>query len=312
MRSSPASPIRPLPYASARPWAGSRLATAGASVGELWLAGPGLDAGDGTGRTLDELARAEDEALVGTAGLTRYGARFPLLVKLIDAADWLSLQVHPDDGLARELAGPHAIGKAEAWVVLEADPGARLITGPRRGVGAEALREAIGSATLGHDACEERDAVPGEVLLLPAGTLHAIGAGTFLYEIEQPSDITYRISDWGRPPVPGRQLHPAESLRAVDPAGHALVTGTGWALDGGRLSTGDFRLEIVGPGEQAERRPAGRSLEVVTAIEGSAGVHGDGWSAPLDRFGTVVVPAACDRYEIEVSPGGRVCVGALG
>jgi mannose-6-phosphate isomerase len=174
------------------------------------------------------------------------------------------------------------------------------------------LRAAIAAGSLDRGGCEERDAVPGDVLLLRPGTLHAIGGGTFLYEIEQPSDITYRISDWGRPPVPGRRLHLAESVRAVDPVAHAEVVGSGWALDGGRLATGDFHLELLAPGGRAERRPAGRSLEVVTVVHGTATLEGDGWVLALERFGTVVVPAACERYRVDVSPGGRVCVGSLG
>ncbi len=95
------------------------------------------DQGD---RTLDDLAAELGEALVGRRGMALLGARFPLIVKLIDAGDWLSLQVHPDDALARELYGPDAVGKAEAWLVIEADPdaAARDRTGRRRGRGGAA------------------------------------------------------------------------------------------------------------------------------------------------------------------------------
>ena len=88
-------------------------------------------------------------------------------------------------------------------------------------------------------------AIPGDTLLVEVGTLHAIGAGTFVYEIEQPSDLTFRISDWGRPAVPGRSLHPAESLRALRTDAHAVPVGRGWHLDGGALAVCEFRLEIL-------------------------------------------------------------------
>ena len=222
------------------------------------------------------------------------GARFPLIVKLIDAGDWLSLQVHPDDALAAELYGDRAVGKAEAWLVLDGDPDARLITGPRRDLGEAALRAGIAAGTLDHGDCEERPAVAGETLLLAAGTLHAIGTGAFVYEIEQPSDITFRISDWGRPAVPGRGLHGAESLRAVRPDAHAIPVGRDWALDGGALAVREFRLEIERPDGAVTRRPSGVSLEVVTAIGSGidgrrrrlgdrAPALGDGRRARVDR-----------------------------
>ena len=136
MAASAGSPT--VPSASPRPWAGTRL---GPGIGERWLAGPAsvVTIGDGFTPTLDELAAAWGPSLVGTRGLERMGARFPLLVKVIDAAEWLSLQVHPTDELARRLYGPDAVGKAEAWVVLDADPGARLVTvDPRRTTSAKA------------------------------------------------------------------------------------------------------------------------------------------------------------------------------
>src|SRR6266568_8476912 len=101
-------PLRPVASASPRPWAGSRL---GPGIGERWLAGPDsvVRLGDGLEPTLDALAAACGEALVGSLGMARLGARFPMLVKLIDAADWLSLQVHPTDEVARRLDGPLAV-----------------------------------------------------------------------------------------------------------------------------------------------------------------------------------------------------------
>jgi len=129
-----ATPLRPRPEPSVRPWAGSRLAAPGARVGELWLAGPAsvVEIGAGEACTLDELAASAGEALVGSRAMALLGPRFPLLVKLIDAAEWLSLQVHPSDEIARELYGAGAVGKTEAWLVLDVEPGATLVTGPRR------------------------------------------------------------------------------------------------------------------------------------------------------------------------------------
>ena len=304
-------PLRPVAAASPRPWAGSRLGPP-PGTGELWLAGPELVVETAVGRmTLDELAATAGLPFLGERPMQLLGPRFPLIVKLIDARDWLSLQVHPDDALARELFGADAVGKSEAWLVLEGEPGARLITGPRRDLGANKLRDGIAAGTLGRHDCEEREAVAGDALLLAAGTLHAIGAGAFVYEIEQPSDITFRISDWGRPPVPGRQLHTAESLRAVRPGAHAIPVGHDWILDGGALRTREFGLEIERPEDPVTRRPAVGSLEIVTAMSDRVEMAGEGWTITLARWETVVVPASILAYDLRGPAGSIACVGSV-
>ncbi len=308
---APAVPIRPAPMASHRPWAGGRLGPDG--VGELWLAGPDSQADvPSLGRlTLDELARAAGEAFVGARALALLGPRFPLLVKLIDAGDWLSLQVHPSDAIAADLYGAGSLGKTEAWLVVDADPDTRLVTGLQRDLAAVDLRSAIATGGLSREQCEDHPARPGETWLVPAGTVHAIGAGAFVYEIEQPSDLTFRISDWGRPVSSGRPLHTAEALQAVRPAAHAVAVGRDWQVDGGTLDVPEFRLELeVGP-SATTRRPAGRSLEVVTAIRGRAQLAGDGWTEVLDPFDTLVLPAAVAVYSLDVPADGLVCIGSV-
>jgi len=306
-------PLRPIPAPSIRPWAGHRLGEPADLVGELWLAGPDslveTSSGDLVG--LDAVAAATGAAFVGEAGFRLLGPHFPLIVKLIDAAAWLSLQVHPSDELAAELYGAGTLGKTEAWLVLDADPGAELITGPRTDLSEVELRAAVAVGTLGRDDCAVRPAVPGDTLLVEAGTLHAIGAGAFVYEIEQPSDLTFRISDWGRPPGPGRSLHPEESLRALRADAHAVPVGRDWQLDGGALGVREFRLEIAPLPGPIKRSPGGRSLEVVTVVKGEALVTGDGWLERLGRWQTLVVPASAAEYRIEGAAGGRVCIGSV-
>lgn len=307
----PRLPLRPVPVPSVRPWAGSRLAPAVEHVGEVWLCGPDspVAAADGD-RTLDALAADHGEALVGSRGMALLGARFPLLTKLIDAADWLSLQVHPDDALARELYGEDAVGKAEAWLVLEAEPGAELVTGPADGLAEGALLASIEAGTTSHEHCHRSPAVAGQTLMLHTGTLHAIGAGTFVFEIEQPSDLTFRISDWGRPA--GRQLHRVEALRAVDPARHAVPAGHGFRLEGGALEVPEFRLELPDVTAGAVRRdPGGRSLEIVTTLRGELRLAGDGWSEILAPYETLVVPASAAAYTIAGGAGAIVAVGLV-
>ena len=306
----PLLPVRPEPAPSARPWAGSRLAAHGPSTGELWLAGPAsvVRDADGATVTLDALAARHGEAFVGSAAMARYGARFPLLAKLIDAADWLSLQVHPDDALARELFGRDAVGKAETWVVLEAAAGAELIVGPAADLAEADLRAAIGAGLAGRSHCRVRRAVAGDVLLIRPGTLHAIGGGTFLYELQQPSDLTFRVSDWGRT---GRELHVEQSLRALDASAVAELRGHDFHIDAGVVDAVELGLELVTPLPPVDRAPAGRSVEVVTALRGTFVVHGKGWSEALSPLQTLVVPAALDAYRITGPRSGIAAIGTV-
>ncbi len=269
---------------------------------------------DGANCTLDELAASASAALVGSAGLAALGPRFPLLAKLIDPSDWLSLQVHPDDVLARRLCGPRAVGKDECWVVLEATPGARLVVGLRAGLDSDGVRAAIADGTMSFEHLAMHDAAAGDVLNVRAGTIHAIGPATFIYELEQPSDLTFRISDWGRPATPGRHLHLEEARQAVDPVLRCEVVGRRWRLDGGVLEERHLRLEVVGDegsAAHASRRPGGRSPDLVTAVGAPVMLSGDGWAETLAPLETAVVPAAVAAYEISAAPGGRALVGSL-
>lgn len=309
------TPVRVVPLARERVWGGTRLLPPRAlPIGELWLAGPWLEiaAGPHAGRTLEDLAGESGAAFVGSAAPEGPGPRFPLLAKLLDPAAWLSVQVHPDDGVARALEGPDAVGKAEAWYVVDAEPGAELLVGLRPGIGVEDARAAValppegrGSAVV--DLMERVRVARGDVLTLPAGTLHAVGPGVLLYEIQQPSDITYRVADWDRPPTFDRPLHRAQAIAAL---GVGTPPELHRAAPAGRLLTmPQFTLDLVdGP---ATLHPAGRTLHVLTAVDGRAVVEGDGWSESLAPFDTLVVPAGSASYAVRPAAGGRVLVAAL-
>jgi mannose-6-phosphate isomerase len=307
------TPLRIEPQAKERVWGGTRLGPPRTlRVGELWLAGPWLAVASGphAGRTLDELARELGVELVGTAAPVGEGPRFPLLAKIIDPAAWLSVQVHPDDATARRLEGPGAVGKAEAWYVLDAAPGAELLLGTRPGVTLEQVRTAVGGGasergTVIVDLMERITVRPGDAFLVPAGTLHAVGPGLLLYELQQPSDLTYRVDDWGRPATPQRPLHTAQALASL------VVRGPARGLGGpGRLVVcPHFTLDALdGP---ATVDPAGRTLHLVTAAGAPLELAGAGWAEHLGPLETVVVPAAAGPYEMRPGPGGRALLAAL-
>ncbi|HZS78878.1 MAG TPA: type I phosphomannose isomerase catalytic subunit [Ktedonobacteraceae bacterium] len=165
-----------------------------------------------TGKTLGELVKTYDEALLGKQAIAIFGHRFPLLAKFIDANAKLSVQVHPDDDYAaRHESGK--LGKTEFWYVLDAEPGATIVHGFKGPTSREEVQKAIAEVKL-ETLLEEVEVQPGDVIFVPAGTVHAIGSGVMLYELQEYSDITYRMYDYGRLTANGtpRELHIERSL----------------------------------------------------------------------------------------------------
>jgi len=190
-------------------------------IGEAWLVADHaahesiVDEGPLAGQTLRTLLEADAPALLGSrARLTVHG-RFPLLLKILDAHDVLSVQVHPDDEAAARLGEPD-VGKTEMWRVLQADPGSELICGLAPDTTPDQLRAAISEASV-EQLMTHIPAEPGTAVFVAAGTVHAIGGGILLAEIQQNSDITYRLYDYDRRDASGqpRELHIEKALSVI-------------------------------------------------------------------------------------------------
>ncbi len=223
------SPLRLRPLFKPAIWGGTRLRPwlgedpSAEATGEAWVLSDHGDShseiveGSAAGQTLRQLMERSPEKLLGPAHAAT--KRFPLLLKFIDAAKPLSVQVHPDDDGAKKHEPCSAgVGKTEAWVMLATDPGAKLYAGLAPGVTTADLRPAINAGTL-EPLLHALTPEPGDCLFLRAGTVHAIGAGVMLFEIQQSSDITYRLFDWNRiDPKTGqpRELHVEKGLACVD------------------------------------------------------------------------------------------------
>ena len=178
------------------------------------------------GWTLQRLLRERAVDLLGSQSAWQ---QFPLLIKYLDAHDRLSVQVHPDDALARTY-NPVENGKTEAWVILAAEPGSRIYAGLRPGVDAAALRQALEKGTV-EECLHSQEVHPGDCFFIPAGTVHALAEGIVLAEVQQSSDLTFRLYDWGRMGTDGkpRPLHIEQSLTCTDfsrgPVSPALPVG---------------------------------------------------------------------------------------
>ncbi|HEY8600074.1 MAG TPA: type I phosphomannose isomerase catalytic subunit [Thermomicrobiales bacterium] len=294
--------LRLTPTYHERVWGGQRLRSATPPIGEAWIVHEENRIADGpqAGQTLARLTAEYGEALLGRVPLARTGDRFPLLIKILDAADWLSVQVHPNDQQAVELAGPGHFGKTEAWHILEAAPGAQLIAGLKPGTTPEALTEAIRAGTV-TDLSRYLTVDAGDTVFIGAGTLHALGPGLLLYEVQQTSDITYRVFDWDRPQSAGRALHIEQSLAVTNPAisGEVQSPPPDDATVGKLVTCPYFTLEqVIGNSEPIDLDTGRQSFHALTVIEGTATVAGTGWRHTLGRFDSVVVPAAMGKYQV--------------
>jgi len=221
------APICFKPYLKSVIWGGNKICAYKGieqtcdSIGESWeiSAVPGhvsiVETGQYAGLTLDELIRRFGAQLLGDRIVSRYNGKFPLLVKLIDANDNLSVQVHPDDKLA--MARHNSLGKTEMWYIISADEDAKIYAGLNKVITPEIYEKTVEDGTFAN-MLATHDSKPGDVFFLPAGRIHAIGAGNLLAEIQESSDITYRIFDYNRRDSSGntRELHTKLAKDAID------------------------------------------------------------------------------------------------
>lgn len=258
------------------------------------------------GKTLPELMAEKGEALLGKR--VSGSEKFPLLVKFLDAADRLSLQVHPEDAYAAEHENGE-LGKTEMWVVLDAAPGAKLIYGVKEGVNRESFGEAMAKGTA-EELVNFVSVETGDVFYIPAGTLHAIDKGLLIAEIQQNSDTTYRVFDWNRVGADGkpRELHTEKALDVINftaPKGKEKVEGltikegtnTRTILAAGRY----FATEkwVVSDTWQQEVDP-GR-FEILLITEGEGQVSADGETVSFKAGDSFLIPADAGAYMVEGS-----------
>ena len=295
-------------------WGGDKLVTfkrlpaCEEPIGESWELSPmpGRESvvadGDDAGMTLTDLVRRYGADLVGEDVYRRYGDQFPLLIKFIDAKRDLSIQVHPDDAMALRRHG--CKGKTEMWYILEAEEGALIHTGFNRDLSAEEYDRRVGDGTILEVI---NAAVPqaGDVFFIPAGEIHAIGAGNLLVEIQEPSDITYRVWDYNRRDADGnlRELHTAqarESLSYEALNGHVDYTSSDGPGITPLVSCPEFevkRLDIV----DAYRLewPSPHSFVAMMCLDGVTMLHVEGMQPVELRQGeTALIPAVAQVIEM--------------
>ena len=220
-------PLKFKPLLKSTIWGGNKinafkqLDTDQQDVGESWeVSGVAqnesvIDNGPWRGKRLNEVVEALKGDLIGTENYRRFGNEFPLLIKFIDAKQDLSIQVHPNDETAHRQGKPR--GKTEMWYTMESEPGAHLRSGLKQAITPEQYAHMVEDDTI-TDAIADYQVKEGDCFFLPAGRIHSIGAGCFLAEIQQTSDVTYRIYDFKRKDKNGnyRELHTKEAAESID------------------------------------------------------------------------------------------------
>ena len=316
--SDPLSPLVFRPIFKERIWGGQliadrygKAADRDRPMGESWeiCDRPGESSvvahGPLEGRTLHTLMEERGKEILG-----RERDRFPLLVKILDARERLSLQVHPPASVAARLGGEP---KTEMWYMAECAPGAELHVGLTAGATREIFEERLRSGTVAE--CFHRIGVrSGDAMFLPSGRVHAIGSGNLVFEIQENSDTTYRVFDWNRKGLDGqlRELHQAESLQCIDFADiePSLVQVPWRSLGPGerRRTLADcssFRVEqLVLEGDLC--LPAGTGARVAGVISGKTICRGNGAAIPLGAGEFALLPHALTT--ILSAPDGAECL----
>ena len=285
-------------------WGGDRLRPGHNPTAEAWVVWENdqIESGQLAGKTLGEAAAEFGESLLGSKAVSRTGTRFPLLIKLLDCAQWLSLQVHPNDKQAVELEGADQFGKTEAWHILEAKPNATLIAGLKSGTSPESLAAAIRDGSI-IEHVQYAEVKAGDTVFMPAGTLHALGPGLLIYEVQQTSNWTYRVYDWGRPETEARPLHIEKSIQVTQADFETSIIPMPACEDGSvkrLLQSEYFTLEIVcAETNTIHLDTNGKSFHAITLIEGQAILRSGDEDLELNTFQTAVIPAATGSYQFE-------------
>ena len=256
------------------------------------------------GNNLEEIIEVYMGELVGEQNFERYGLEFPLLIKYLDCNDRLSVQVHPDDELAEERH--QSFGKTEAWYVAECKPGAAIYLGFKDlNTTREEYIAAVAESRL-EQMLNRVEVHKGDIFFIPAGTVHALGAGIEVVEVQQTSDVTYRIYDWDRVDAEGkgRELHTALAVDAIDFEADAELLHKKYDVaKGGEAKVIESPYFTMAIQDVDGRKELDRSMldsfVVYICLEGSTRIWADGVEESLVAGELVLVPAECCDVEFE-------------
>ena len=255
------------------------------------------------GKSLNILLHEMKAQLIGVDNYRRFGDEFPLLIKFIDAHQDLSIQVHPNDEIAHRQGKPR--GKTEMWYIMESEPNSMLYSGLQKEITPEQYKTMVDDGTI-TDAIAQYKVKEGDVFFLPAGRIHSIGTGCFLVEIQQTSDVTYRIYDYNRPGLDGkpRELHTELASQAIDykvypeyRTEHTEDIGTANEI----LNTPFFSIKVIETTEPFHRNMIKYdSFIILMVLNGDCKlrVRSTGYEVTVPEGNSCLMPAAIADYDI--------------
>jgi mannose-6-phosphate isomerase len=269
------------------------------------------------GKSLGELLRENGNEIVGPATLEKLSGstvpdnlrgRFPLLLKFLDASQVLSVQVHPDDTMGATLSPPD-LGKTEAWYVIDATPDAKIFAGLKSGVTRQDLKAAIEKGET-EEVLHSFTPAAGDCVFIEAGTVHAIGAGLLVCEIQQASDTTFRLFDWDRVGNDGqpRPLHVQQGLQAINFELGPIAAAVATSVDEHRENLVTCDKFILDRSQISSPQTLGGDgkFRIIAVIDGTVSLSNDPCSQPMSVGQSALIPACCDS--IAVTPTGPATI----
>ena len=312
---NPLYPLKFQPILKDKIWGGQKLQqllhkpTTSKNAGESWeisdVEGDTSIVANGTlqGSSLKHLLETHRSDLLGEKNFRQFGTKFPLLIKFIDAKDDLSVQLHPNDQLAK--ARHNSFGKTEMWYVVQADPESNLIVGFNQKMSQELYLKHLEDKTL--QSILNFDAVQaGDTYFIEVGRIHAIGAGVLLAEIQQTSDITYRVYDWDRVDSDGneRELHNDIALEAFDfdmPDNFRVDYTKGSNTPTELVSCPYFTTNVMDVNELISKENTHDSFMIYMCVDGNAQIEVDGNQTGISMGETVLIPACIKQFSISAN-----------
>lgn len=303
-------PLKFTPITYYRIWGGSKLNSAVPkelqmdNLGEIWsISGVEgnlsvVENGELKGKNLKELVKEYQERLVGKKVWKKFGTEFPLLIKFLDTAADLSVQVHPNDLQAKELH--NSFGKSEMWYIMDAEPNSELIIGFKKGIQKEEYRKHLEANSL-DEILNKIPVQKGDALYIPAGRVHAIGSGVVLAEIQQTSDITYRIYDYNRIDKDGkkRELHTENAARVIDFTPIEKIKSDYETTENQfntLIETPYFKTKVFSGNETQEF--SNNELRIYICTEGKGKFISKNFEIELKKYESLLIPAEFTDYQL--------------